>query len=141
MISVFPCLTNLSSFIYLLCFLISPLNPHPSNEFQSINLGFAVISLYVFICHLAFNLLLTHKHFANCRSATGENWHKIMLACTAPAKCDTSIKGKTEDMTCGSNFAIAYFISFIFFCSFLVSTFTMHRVKDSYHDDANSFVF
>eukprot|EP00795_Rhopilema_esculentum_P010830 gene10830-19646_t len=66
------------------------------------------------------------------RSATGENWHKIMLACTAPAKCDTSIKGKTEDMTCGSNFALAYFISFIFFCSFLMLNLFVAVIMDNF---------
>lgn len=50
------------------------------------------------------------------RSATGENWHVIMKACTSDADCQLT------DKKCGSPFAYLYFISFIFFCSFLVSS-------------------
>lgn len=54
------------------------------------------------------------------RCATGESWPNIMLACLKPAKCDEGA-GKRADEECGSTLAYAYFVSFIFFCSFLVS--------------------
>lgn len=54
------------------------------------------------------------------RCATGESWPNIMLACLKPAKCDVKA-GKPANEACGSTLAYAYFVSFIFFCSFLVS--------------------
>lgn len=54
-----------------------------------------------------------------CRSATGEAWHEIMLACLGGKECDP-LSGNTEP-ECGSQVAYLYFVSFIFFCSFLVS--------------------
>ncbi|XP_043938320.1 voltage-dependent P/Q-type calcium channel subunit alpha-1A [Protopterus annectens] len=51
------------------------------------------------------------------RSATGEAWHEIMLACLGGKDCD-SRSGITEP-ECGSSFAYFYFVSFIFLCSFL----------------------
>ena len=52
------------------------------------------------------------------RSATGEAWHDIMLSCLGGKLCDP-LAGNTEP-ECGSQFAYLYFVSFIFFCSFLV---------------------
>lgn len=54
------------------------------------------------------------------RSATGEAWHDIMLACLGGKECDPA-SGNTEP-ECGSTFAYTYFVSFIFLCSFLVRT-------------------
>lgn len=53
------------------------------------------------------------------RCATGENWPSIMLACLKGRPCDPRANKGSE--TCGSSLAYAYFVSFIFFCSFLVS--------------------
>lgn len=53
------------------------------------------------------------------RSATGEAWHEIMLACLGGKGCDP-LSGN-PDPECGSQFAYLYFVSFIFFCSFLVN--------------------
>lgn len=53
------------------------------------------------------------------RSATGESWHEIMLACLSNRPCD-KLSG-TVGKECGSDFAYFYFVSFIFLCSFLVS--------------------
>lgn len=53
------------------------------------------------------------------RSATGEAWHEIMLACLSNRPCD-KLSG-TVGNDCGSDFAYFYFVSFIFLCSFLVS--------------------
>ena len=54
------------------------------------------------------------------RSATGENWQLIMLACTTGAWCDEKV-GLGPEANCGSIMTYPYFLSFIFFCSFLVS--------------------
>uniref|UniRef100_A0A8C4EEP6 Voltage-dependent L-type calcium channel subunit alpha n=1 Tax=Dicentrarchus labrax TaxID=13489 RepID=A0A8C4EEP6_DICLA len=55
------------------------------------------------------------------RCATGEAWHEVMLACMYGKKCDPKsdyLPG--EEYTCGSNFAIIYFMSFYMLCAFLV---------------------
>ena len=57
------------------------------------------------------------------RSATGEDWHKIMQACYYNAKCDPQVDTDKYGPTCGTTVgAILYFCSFIFLCMFLVST-------------------
>lgn len=43
-----------------------------------------------------------------------------MLACLKGKSCDPRA-GKPANETCGSSIAYAYFVSFIFFCSFLVN--------------------
>lgn len=53
------------------------------------------------------------------RCATGESWPNIMLACLK-GPCDVRANKGSEQ--CGSSIAYAYFVSFIFFCSFLVSS-------------------
>uniref|UniRef100_A0A8C3BVJ4 Voltage-dependent L-type calcium channel subunit alpha n=1 Tax=Cairina moschata TaxID=8855 RepID=A0A8C3BVJ4_CAIMO len=56
------------------------------------------------------------------RCATGEAWQEIMLASLPGKRCDPeSDAGPGEEFTCGSNFAIVYFISFFMLCAFLVS--------------------
>lgn len=62
------------------------------------------------------NQVLMLKH---CRCATGEAWPSIMLSCIKGRPCDPVAKKAGPE--CGSNLAYAYFVSFIFFCSFLVS--------------------
>ena len=60
------------------------------------------------------------------RCATGEAWPNIMLSCVRGRPCDPrALKFDEngiviEDKECGSTLAYAYFVSFIFFCSFLV---------------------
>uniref|UniRef100_A0A8C2J4V2 Voltage-dependent N-type calcium channel subunit alpha n=1 Tax=Cyprinus carpio TaxID=7962 RepID=A0A8C2J4V2_CYPCA len=46
------------------------------------------------------------------RSATGEAWHEIMLACLGGMECDES--SGNEGSECGSNFAYAYFMLNLF---------------------------
>ncbi|XP_078356408.1 voltage-dependent L-type calcium channel subunit alpha-1F-like isoform X4 [Oculina patagonica] len=60
------------------------------------------------------------------RSATGENWQLIMLACTSDADCQLG------DGKCGSAFAYLYFISFIFFCSFLLLNLFVAVIMDNF---------
>lgn len=65
--------------------------------------------------------------FWTSRSATGESWQEIMLSCLAGRECepDSSISPLTtspdHEGGCGTDFAYCYFVSFIFFSSFLVS--------------------
>lgn len=57
----------------------------------------------------------------NVRCATGEAWQEIMLACLPGKLCDPeSDYNPGEERTCGSGFAIIYFISFYMLCAFLV---------------------
>uniref|UniRef100_A0AAY4F022 Voltage-dependent P/Q-type calcium channel subunit alpha-1A n=1 Tax=Denticeps clupeoides TaxID=299321 RepID=A0AAY4F022_9TELE len=64
------------------------------------------------------------------RSATGEAWHDIMLACLAGMPCDPE-SGNTED-ECGSPMAYAYFVSFIFLCSFLMLNLFVAVIMDNF---------
>uniref|UniRef100_A0A8C8LTF2 Voltage-dependent calcium channel alpha-1 subunit IQ domain-containing protein n=1 Tax=Oncorhynchus tshawytscha TaxID=74940 RepID=A0A8C8LTF2_ONCTS len=56
------------------------------------------------------------------RSATGESWQEIMLSCLGGQKCEPDPLALTSDHEerCGTEFAYFYFVSFIFFSSFLV---------------------
>lgn len=61
--------------------------------------------------------------FCSARCATGEAWQEIMLACMPGKLCDPeSDYNPGEEMTCGSGFAIIYFITFYMLCAFLVCT-------------------
>ncbi|XP_051767876.1 calcium channel, voltage-dependent, P/Q type, alpha 1A subunit, b isoform X3 [Ctenopharyngodon idella] len=64
------------------------------------------------------------------RSATGEAWHEIMLACLGGKDCDE--KSGNEGPECGSNFAYAYFVSFIFLCSFLMLNLFVAVIMDNF---------
>ncbi|OXU26617.1 hypothetical protein TSAR_015744 [Trichomalopsis sarcophagae] len=64
------------------------------------------------------------------RCATGEAWPNIMLACIADQPCDPRSK-ETGDK-CGSNLAYAYFVSFIFFCSFLMLNLFVAVIMDNF---------
>nr|XP_055040920.1 calcium channel, voltage-dependent, P/Q type, alpha 1A subunit, b isoform X16 [Misgurnus anguillicaudatus] len=64
------------------------------------------------------------------RSATGEAWHDIMLACLGGMPCDPDSGNEAEE--CGSNFAYAYFVSFIFLCSFLMLNLFVAVIMDNF---------
>ncbi|XP_056144457.1 voltage-dependent P/Q-type calcium channel subunit alpha-1A [Lampris incognitus] len=64
------------------------------------------------------------------RSATGEAWHEIMLSCLGGKECDP-LSGNTE-AECGSQFAYLYFVSFIFFCSFLMLNLFVAVIMDNF---------
>lgn len=71
------------------------------------------------------DLLLLTKVSFGFRSATGEAWQEIMLSCLGEKGCEpdtTAPSGQTENERCGTDLAYVYFVSFIFFCSFLVSS-------------------
>ncbi|XP_050979460.1 calcium channel, voltage-dependent, P/Q type, alpha 1A subunit, b isoform X20 [Labeo rohita] len=64
------------------------------------------------------------------RSATGEAWHEIMLACLGGMNCDEN--SGNDGPECGSNFAYAYFVSFIFLCSFLMLNLFVAVIMDNF---------
>ncbi|XP_031711449.1 voltage-dependent N-type calcium channel subunit alpha-1B-like isoform X6 [Anarrhichthys ocellatus] len=64
------------------------------------------------------------------RSATGEAWHEIMLACLSNRPCD-SLSG-TVGKECGSDFGYFYFVSFIFLCSFLMLNLFVAVIMDNF---------
>ncbi|XP_043108216.1 calcium channel, voltage-dependent, P/Q type, alpha 1A subunit, b isoform X4 [Puntigrus tetrazona] len=70
------------------------------------------------------------------RSATGEAWHEIMLACLGGMECDrTNLPINDVDssvLECGSNFAYVYFVSFIFLCSFLMLNLFVAVIMDNF---------
>ncbi|XP_031638629.1 voltage-dependent calcium channel type A subunit alpha-1 isoform X8 [Contarinia nasturtii] len=63
------------------------------------------------------------------RCATGEAWPNIMLACLK-GPCDSKSGKQGED--CGSPIAYAYFVSFIFFCSFLMLNLFVAVIMDNF---------
>ncbi|XP_050506047.1 voltage-dependent calcium channel type A subunit alpha-1 isoform X9 [Diabrotica virgifera virgifera] len=64
------------------------------------------------------------------RCATGENWPSIMLSCVKGKMCDEN-SGK-DGHQCGHNIAYAYFVSFIFFCSFLMLNLFVAVIMDNF---------
>ncbi|XP_058473605.1 voltage-dependent N-type calcium channel subunit alpha-1B isoform X10 [Solea solea] len=64
------------------------------------------------------------------RSATGEAWHDIMLACLSNRPCD-KLSGSVGK-ECGSDFAYFYFVSFIFLCSFLMLNLFVAVIMDNF---------
>ncbi|KAM7386702.1 hypothetical protein PAMA_009361 [Pampus argenteus] len=64
------------------------------------------------------------------RSATGEAWHDIMLSCLGGKPCDFYSGNKEPE--CGSQFAYLYFVSFIFFCSFLMLNLFVAVIMDNF---------
>ena len=79
--------------------------------------------------YLTINLCFISKCFSHfsawriCRCATGESWQQIMLSCMGGKPCDPLSNPDVQEtrMECGFDFAVGYFVSFIFLCSFLVS--------------------
>ncbi|XP_071960409.1 voltage-dependent L-type calcium channel subunit alpha-1D-like isoform X3 [Antedon mediterranea] len=62
------------------------------------------------------------------RSATGEAWQDVMLACIS-AKCYGE---ESEDKSCGSPIAVPYFLSFYVLCSFLVINLFVAVIMDNF---------
>uniref|UniRef100_A0A4W3GQH1 Voltage-dependent R-type calcium channel subunit alpha n=1 Tax=Callorhinchus milii TaxID=7868 RepID=A0A4W3GQH1_CALMI len=61
------------------------------------------------------------------RSATGESWQEIMLACLSHKLCEG-----TREAACGTDFAYFYFVSFIFLCSFLMLNLFVAVIMDNF---------
>nr|XP_051708286.1 voltage-dependent L-type calcium channel subunit alpha-1D isoform X15 [Oryctolagus cuniculus] len=67
------------------------------------------------------------------RCATGEAWQEIMLACLPGKLCDPeSDYSPGEEYTCGSNFAIVYFVSFYMLCAFLIINLFVAVIMDNF---------
>ncbi|XP_023810549.1 voltage-dependent L-type calcium channel subunit alpha-1D isoform X2 [Oryzias latipes] len=67
------------------------------------------------------------------RCATGEAWQDIMLACMPGKLCDPeSDYNIGEEMTCGSGFAIVYFITFYMLCAFLIINLFVAVIMDNF---------
>ncbi|XP_075752738.1 voltage-dependent L-type calcium channel subunit alpha-1C isoform X13 [Pelodiscus sinensis] len=69
------------------------------------------------------------------RCATGEGWQEIMLACLSNKRCDPDSEpaNSTEgDHSCGSGFAIFYFISFYMLCAFLIINLFVAVIMDNF---------
>ncbi|XP_062855013.1 calcium channel, voltage-dependent, L type, alpha 1F subunit [Trichomycterus rosablanca] len=67
------------------------------------------------------------------RCATGEAWQEIMLASLPGKRCDPeSDLEPGEEFTCGSNFAIIYFISFFMLCAFLIINLFVAVIMDNF---------
>lgn len=91
------------------------------NNFQSFIQGLMLLFRYVNITAILCKYsVIVVTICALCRCATGESWPNIMLGCLKGA-CDGRAHKEAHE-SCGSTIAYAYFVSFVFFCSFLVST-------------------
>ncbi|KAM9761418.1 voltage-dependent R-type calcium channel subunit alpha-1E [Menidia menidia] len=72
------------------------------------------------------------------RSATGESWQEIMLSCLGGQKCETDpslpppLLMSEPKESCGSDFAYFYFVSFIFFSSFLMLNLFVAVIMDNF---------
>ena len=84
-------------------------------------ISFYVLCSFLVSCHLRTWFLSVLNISCVNRSATGEAWQEIMLACSdkTSVRCDPQSDDKSR--YCGTNFAYIYFISFYVLCSFLVS--------------------
>ncbi|XP_047655702.1 voltage-dependent R-type calcium channel subunit alpha-1E isoform X3 [Tachysurus fulvidraco] len=69
------------------------------------------------------------------RSATGESWQEIMLSCLGGQKCEADLTRtlpSDPDGGCGTDFAYFYFVSFIFFSSFLMLNLFVAVIMDNF---------
>ncbi|KAF5899153.1 voltage-dependent L-type calcium channel subunit alpha-1D-like, partial [Clarias magur] len=67
------------------------------------------------------------------RCATGEAWQEIMLACMPGKLCDPeSDYNPGEERTCGSSFAIIYFITFYMLCAFVIINLFVAVIMDNF---------
>ncbi|XP_032666768.1 voltage-dependent calcium channel type A subunit alpha-1 isoform X1 [Odontomachus brunneus] len=66
------------------------------------------------------------------RCATGEAWPNIMLSCIKGRSCDIKADKANDPDSCGSNIAYVYFVTFIFFCSFLMLNLFVAVIMDNF---------
>ncbi|XP_064213761.1 cacophony A isoform X8 [Tribolium castaneum] len=101
---------------------------------------YAIIGMQVFgnIAEIPSASITRHNNFRTFiqglmllfRCATGEAWPNIMLSCIKGQPCDP--EAKKPPNSCGSNIAYAYFVSFIFFCSFLMLNLFVAVIMDNF---------
>ncbi|VDP05804.1 unnamed protein product [Schistosoma margrebowiei] len=70
---------------------------------------------------------LTQSSSKRYNCATGESWQEIMLACTYGQECVNRASNN-----CGSNASYTYFVSFNFFCSFLMLNLFVAVIMDNF---------
>ncbi|XP_023163091.2 voltage-dependent calcium channel type D subunit alpha-1 isoform X7 [Drosophila hydei] len=66
------------------------------------------------------------------RSATGEAWQDIMMACSAQPEVRCDELSDTPNAQCGSSIAYPYFISFYVLCSFLIINLFVAVIMDNF---------
>ncbi|XP_053317790.1 voltage-dependent L-type calcium channel subunit alpha-1C isoform X1 [Spea bombifrons] len=69
------------------------------------------------------------------RCATGEAWQEIMLACLPNKRCDPASEthhSSEGEYSCGSSFAVFYFISFYMLCAFLIINLFVAVIMDNF---------
>lgn len=67
------------------------------------------------------------------RCATGEAWQEVMMASMYGKKCDPmSDIQPGEEYSCGSNFAVFYFLSFYCLCAFLILNLFVAVIMDNF---------
>nr|XP_057939489.1 dihydropyridine-sensitive L-type skeletal muscle calcium channel subunit alpha-1-like isoform X2 [Doryrhamphus excisus] len=67
------------------------------------------------------------------RCATGEGWEEVMMASMYGKKCDPKSDFlPREEYTCGSNFAVFYFLSFYCLCAFLILNLFVAVIMDNF---------
>ncbi|XP_056459271.1 voltage-dependent R-type calcium channel subunit alpha-1E [Gadus chalcogrammus] len=72
------------------------------------------------------------------RSATGESWQEIMLSCLGGQRCELpashtpALLTSDQEGGCGTDFAYFYFVSFIFFSSFLMLNLFVAVIMDNF---------
>ncbi|XP_065679404.1 voltage-dependent P/Q-type calcium channel subunit alpha-1A isoform X2 [Hydra vulgaris] len=67
------------------------------------------------------------------RISTGENWPKIMMACSYGAPCDYDMATVNDNSNqCGTYLTYVYFISFIFLCCFLMLNLFVAVIMDNF---------
>ncbi|XP_067934639.1 muscle calcium channel subunit alpha-1-like isoform X2 [Watersipora subatra] len=70
------------------------------------------------------------------RSATGEAWQNVMLACTESPDvlCNPEADAYIRDpnAVCGTNFAVPYFLTFYMLCSFLIINLFVAVIMDNF---------
>ncbi|KAL4645856.1 dihydropyridine-sensitive L-type skeletal muscle calcium channel subunit alpha-1-like [Arapaima gigas] len=66
------------------------------------------------------------------RVATGEAWQEVMLACMYGKRCDPNSDFLEGEYSCGSNFAVFYFLSFYMLCAFLIINLFVAVIMDNF---------
>jgi len=104
---------------------------------------YAIVGMIVFasVEQSEFRAINRHNNFQNFgnsllllfRCATGENWQQIMADCdlSPPEQCQSHPDDGGKS-TCGTAFAVPYFISFIILCTFLVLNLFIAVIMDNF---------